>query len=260
MWIFGLLLAAVGLEALASWRFRRRLYEWRDTELSLGLAAGWLVISSADTLIAAAASGFAYRHRLLDLGAWPAAPVLAILLGDLLYYAWHRASHHAPWLWASHFPHHTAKRINMLAAVRQGWTDTVSGAWLTALPLGLMGFSPLQEAPYFTLLFVWQLAAHNEWAPRLGPLEWLFVTPSNHRVHHSLEARHINRNYGGVLIVWDRLFGSYAPEGDAILHDFGLAGFDADNASPVGIAFHEWRRLLAGRPELPAPPRTRQTA
>src|SRR6185369_5314869 len=153
MWTFGLLAAAVLLEALASWRFRRGLYEWRDTELSLGLAVGWLLISSLDTLVATAASGFAYRHRLLDLGATPFAPVVAILVADFLYYAWHRASHYAPWLWASHFPHHTAKRLNMLASVRQGWTDTVSGAWLTTLPLGLMGFSPLQQTPYFVLLF-----------------------------------------------------------------------------------------------------------
>ncbi|HEY3950926.1 sterol desaturase family protein [Phenylobacterium sp.] len=244
---WGLLLAAVCLEALVDWRFRRRLYEWRDTERSLGLAAGWAVGSVADGLLAMAAINFAYGHRLLDLGAGPWAPVLAILLADAMYYAWHRLSHHAPWLWASHFPHHTAKRINMLSSVRQGWTDVLSGSWLTWIGLGFLGFTPLQAAPYFTLLFLVQLAAHNEWTPRLGPLEWLFVTPSNHRVHHSLAAHHVNRNYGGVLVIWDRLFGSYASEGPAILHSFGLEGFDADTASPVQIAFHEWRRMLPRR-------------
>jgi sterol desaturase/sphingolipid hydroxylase (fatty acid hydroxylase superfamily) len=73
------------------------------------------------------------------------------------------------------------------------------------------------------------------------------VTPSNHRVHHSLQARHIDRNYGGVLIVWDRLFGSYAPEGPEILHHFGVEGFDSDAASPVEIAFHGWRGLFRRR-------------
>jgi sterol desaturase/sphingolipid hydroxylase (fatty acid hydroxylase superfamily) len=255
MWVYGVLIAAVCLEALVSWRFRQRLYEWRDSELSLGLAAGWALISSFDTLIAAAAVGLAYRYRVADLGALPGGPILAVLVADVLYYAWHRASHHVPWLWASHFPHHTAKRLNMLASVRQGWTDTISGAWLTAIPLGLLGFSAAQETAYFALLFVVQLAVHNEWTPRLGPLEWVLVTPSNHRVHHSLDASHINRNYGGVLIVWDRLFGSYAAEGRQVLHAFGLRGFDADASSPVGIAFHEWRRML-GRRRAPsvAPP------
>jgi sterol desaturase/sphingolipid hydroxylase (fatty acid hydroxylase superfamily) len=190
----------------------------------------------AGAALAAAAIGLAYRYRILDLGAWAFAPALVIVLGDLLYYAWHRLSHRIPWLWASHFPHHTAKRINMLASARQGWTDVISGTWLTWVGLGLLGFSPLQTAPYFTLLMVWQVVVHNEWVPRLGPLEWLLVTPSNHRVHHSLEPAHVDRNYGGVLIVWDRLFGSYAAEGPAVLP-----------ASPLEIATHEWRRMLPRR-------------
>jgi sterol desaturase/sphingolipid hydroxylase (fatty acid hydroxylase superfamily) len=252
MWIYGLLISAVGLEALVGWRFRRRLYEWRDTELSAGLAAGWLLISALDTLVAGAAITFAYHYRVLNLGALRAAPLLAFLAVDLLYYLWHLASHYPAWLWASHFPHHTAKRLNMLASIRQGWTDTISGAWLTSIAMGLLGFTLVQEAPYFTLLFVTQLFAHNEWTPRLGPLEWVFVTPSNHRVHHSLETQHINRNFGGVLIIWDRLFGTYVPEGPQVLHDFGLAGFDADASSPLGVAFHVWRRMLSGRRGLPA--------
>src|SRR5260221_12250044 len=118
MWVLGLLFAAISLEALVDWRLRRRLYEWRDSELSLGLAAGWAVSGVAGTLLATASIAFAYRHRVLDLGTLPLAPILAIGLADALYYAWHRASHHAPWLWASHFPHHTAKRLNMLASLR----------------------------------------------------------------------------------------------------------------------------------------------
>lgn len=247
MWLLGLLLAVVCLEALVDWRLRRRLYEWRDSEISLGLASGWALSGVLGGFLAALAIGFAYDHRIANLGAWPAAPLLVILLADLSYYGWHRLSHHLPWMWASHFPHHTAKRLNMLASVRQGWTDVLSGTWLSWVGVGLLGFSPLQAAPYFTVLLVWQTVVHNEWAPRLGPLEWLFVTPSHHRVHHSLEAAHINRNYGGVLIVWDRLFGSFAPEGERVLHDFGLGGFDADAASPVRIAFHEWRRMLPRR-------------
>ena len=255
MLLLGLLVAVVALEALVDWRLRRKLYEARDSELSLGLAAGWAVSGVAGALLAAAAITFAYRHRVLDLGTLAAAPVLVILFADLSYYAWHRLSHRLPWMWASHFPHHTAKRLNMLAAFRQGWTDVVSGTWLSWIGLGLLGFSPLQTAPYFTLLLVWQTVVHSEWIPKLGPLEWLFVIPSHHRVHHSLEAIHVDRNFGGVLIVWDRLFGTFAAEGPAILHDFGLAGFDADAASPVGIATHEWRRMMPRRaPAALAPP------
>jgi sterol desaturase/sphingolipid hydroxylase (fatty acid hydroxylase superfamily) len=250
MLLIGILLAAVGLEALVDWRFRRKLYELRDSELSLGLAAGWAISGLVGAGLATATIAFGYDHRILDLGTWAAAPLLVVVIADLFYYAWHRISHWLPWMWASHFPHHTAKRLNMLASFRQGWTDVISGTWLSWIGLGFLGFSPLQTAPYFTLLLLWQTAVHNEWSPKLGPLEWILVTPSHHRVHHSLEARHIDRNFGGVLIVWDRLFGTFAPEGPAILHGFGLEGFDADAASPVGIATREWRRMLPRR--LPA--------
>jgi sterol desaturase/sphingolipid hydroxylase (fatty acid hydroxylase superfamily) len=140
--------------------------------------------------------------------------------------------------------------LNILASARQGWTDVVSGTWLFWACMGFAGFTPVQIGIYFALLLLWQAGVHVEWAPKLGPLEWLLVTPSHHRVHHSLERAHIDRNFGGVLIVWDRLFGTFAPEGPAILHGFGLEGFDADAASPVGIATREWRRMLPRR--LPA--------
>lgn len=245
--LLGALFGAVVLEALIDRLRHGRLYEWRDSELSLGLAVGWALTGLALAALTAAANAFAYQHRILDLGASPLAPVVAFLLADLAYYVWHRLSHQLPFMWASHFPHHSAKRINMLAAVRQGWTDVLTGAWLSWVALAFLGFSPLQMAPYFTVLMVVQILVHNEWTPRLGPLDWLLVTPSNHRVHHSLQARHIDRNYGGVLIVWDRLFGSYAPEGPEILHHFGVEGFDSDAASPVEIAFHGWRGLFRRR-------------
>jgi len=247
MLLLGLVFVLVCVEALTDWRLKRRLYEWRDTELSLGLAAGWAVSGIAGAALSSLAIGFGYSHRILDLGSLPGAPILAFILADLIYYVWHRLNHYVPWFWASHFPHHTAKRLNVLTSVRQGWTDVISGTWLAWAPLGFLGFSPLQTAFYFGLLLIWEACVHSEWAPRLGPLEWVLVTPSHHRVHHSLESRHINRNFGGVLIVWDRLFGTFAAEGRQTIHRFGLAGFDADASSPAGVAFHEWRRLFASR-------------
>ncbi len=247
MWALGLVFLLVIAEALASWRFRPGLYEWRDSEISLGLAAGWAVSGVAGAALSTAAIAFGYSHRIANLGETTGAVLLAIVLADLLYYVWHRLSHRAPWLWASHFAHHTAKRLNVLSSIRQGWTDVISGTWLSWTVLGFLGFSPLQTAPYFTLLLLWEACIHNEWATTLGPLEWLLVTPSHHRVHHSLEAAHIDRNFGGLLIVWDRVFGTFAAEGPTIVHAFGIAGFEADAANPVEIAVHEWRRMLAGR-------------
>lgn len=172
-----------------------------------------------------------------------AIPVL-IVAAAFLYYWSHRLSHGLRWMWAAHLAHHSATRMNFLASLRQGWTDFPAGLWLFWLPLGAAGFPPRDWAWYFSALAVWQLWIHNEWCGRLGPLEWVLVTPSHHRVHHSLRPEHRDRNFGGLFIVWDRLFGSFAPEGEAGLREFGLAGLDTDHAGPAGIAFAEWRAML----------------
>lgn len=245
MLLLGLVFAAIALEGIVAWRLKPQLYEWRDSEISLGLAFGWLISGVVGGGLLAVTIGFGYRHRIVDLGATAWGGFLAIVLADLFYYAWHRLSHALPWLWASHFPHHTAKRLNILASTRQGWTDVISGTWLFWASLGFLGFTPIQAGVYFSVLLIWQALVHVEWAPRLGPLEWVFVTPSHHRVHHSLETAHIDRNFGGVLIIWDRMFGTAVAEGPNRIAHFGLAGFDADASNPLDIATREWRRMLA---------------
>lgn len=240
-----LLLAAISIEAGVSWRLNARLYEWRDSELSAGLAIGWLISGVAGASLAAASTGFCYQHRILDLGARPWGGALVIVLADLIYYVWHVLNHRWPVMWASHFPHHTAKRLNILASARQGWTDVITGTWLFWAGLGFLGFTPIQTLLYFSPLVIWEAFVHTEWVPKLGPLEWVLVTPSHHRVHHSLDPAHVNRNYGGLLIVWDRLFGTLAVEGARRITDFGVVGFDANRYNPLDIATWEWRRLLA---------------
>jgi sterol desaturase/sphingolipid hydroxylase (fatty acid hydroxylase superfamily) len=235
---------AVGAEAWIAWRIHRNLYTWRESELSLGLFAGWLAVALAWGLAS---------YRLLDphlprlIAPLPGALGTAalILAGDFLYYWSHRLSHSVRWLWASHIAHHTSEHLNFLASLRQGWTDPLSGLWLFWLPLGLIGYAPAIWNLYFGGLVLWQLWIHNEWCGRIGVLEWILVTPSHHRVHHSLQPQHIDRNFGGVFIVWDRLFGTFASEGPVPLTQFGLKGFDAASLPPAAIAFMEWRAILS---------------
>jgi sterol desaturase/sphingolipid hydroxylase (fatty acid hydroxylase superfamily) len=235
---------AILIEVLIGRRLGRTLYEGRETEVTLGLAFGWLLGGVATTALAALVVNYAFAHRLADLnhGAWGV--LLCVVLADLTYYAWHRLSHRWRWMWATHWVHHTASRLNVLASVRQGWTDAFSGAWLSWAPLGLLGFPFETVGIYFAVLLVVEALIHNEWAGRLGPLEAVLVTPSHHRVHHSLDAAHIDRNFGGVLIVWDRLFGTFQAEGPARISRFGVAGFDPTSHDPLEIATRQWRRIF----------------
>jgi len=232
--------ALIVLEAGVGWWFKRPLYGLLDSEVGLALTVGWAVGAIATAGLSAVTIAFCFQHRLITQHQPLLTLALVILAGDFVYYWWHWASHHVGWLWATHSVHHTAPRMNVLASVRQSWTDIVSGTWLVWAPLGFLGFSPKMVAVYFTTLLVWEAATHNEWSPRLGFLEWVLVTPSNHRVHHSLREDHWNRNYGGILVVWDRLFGTYTSEGAERIRSFGLVGVD-DTAGPLEIVLRGWR-------------------
>lgn len=128
--------------------------------------------------------------------------------------------------------------------MRQGWTDFLTGTWFIFGPLGLLGFTPGECLVYFGVLHVWQLLAHNEWMGKLGPLEWFAITPSNHRVHHSLKAEHVDRNFGGLLIVWDRLFGTFADEGETRLNAFGIAGGPPPGSGVLDVVLWGWYPIL----------------
>jgi sterol desaturase/sphingolipid hydroxylase (fatty acid hydroxylase superfamily) len=234
---------AIVLEALLTWRAGKRVYTLREAELSIGLLLGWLALSRLDSWITAWPSDFVYQHRLVQADSGWVALLLLIVCGDFLAYWSHRASHALRWMWAAHVAHHSSERLNFLAALRQGWTDLPAGLWLFALPLGLLGFRPEQLLVYSGIHFAWQLFVHNEWMGRMGLLEVIMVTPSHHRVHHAIDRSDAAKNFGGIFIVWDRLFGTFADEGTARIRDFGIAG--RRFTGPFDIAFGEWIALFS---------------
>jgi sterol desaturase/sphingolipid hydroxylase (fatty acid hydroxylase superfamily) len=140
-------------------------------------------------------------------------------------------------------PFDDAAELSRVAATRLD--GPVSGTWLFWLPLGVAGFAPASWNIYFVALLGWQLWIHNEWMGRLGVLEYIFVTPAHHRVHHSLRSEHLDRNFGGIFIVWDRLFGTFVDEGVVRLTEFGLEKGLGPATNPVTTAFEEWRKLIA---------------
>ncbi len=215
-------------------------YEQRDTFASLAMGIGNVFINAFTTLGAIALWRWGYQHRALSLGEplrWWSWPCL-FLLEDLCYYWFHRCHHEVRLLWAAHVNHHTSRYFNLSTALRQPWLTPITGPvfWL---PLALLGFSPLQILTAQALSLMYQFWIHTEIIERLPrPLEWLLNTPSHHRVHHGKNARYLDRNHGGVLIVWDRLFGTFAPESEREPVAYGIT-HDISTFNPLRIAVHE---------------------
>ncbi len=137
--------------------------------------------------------------------------VIAILGVDLLYYCYHRMAHRVRLIWATHQAHHSSRYFNFATALRQKWNN--SGEILMWIPLPLLGIPPWLVFASFSVNLIYQFWVHTE---RIGimwrPFEFLFNTPSHHRVHHGMDPEYLDKNYGGILIVWDRLFGTFQPE------------------------------------------------
>jgi sterol desaturase/sphingolipid hydroxylase (fatty acid hydroxylase superfamily) len=219
-------------------------YSTKESLSSLGVAIGHRISSGIFAGMTFSIYLFVWQYRLwtipLDnLWAW-----LGLFLGlEFFYYWYHRASHEIRWLWATHAVHHSSHYFNLSAAYRLGWTGVFSGNFLFFLPLAWLGFHPINILVGLALNLLYQFWIHTELIGRLGPLEWILNTPSHHRVHHASNLEYIDRNYGGVLIVFDRLFGTFTPENKHLRPIYGLT-HPLYSGNPFRIAFAEWFRLF----------------
>lgn len=243
-----LFLAIIAIAAAIEigWRLAGgRGYDRREALTSLGIAAGRLPLAVLNAVAIGAAFTAAWsiapcKLPLADWRVW-AAGFVAV---EFAYYWAHRLSHRLRWMWATHSVHHSAQELTLLAGLRLGWTNLLSGAWLCYLPLMLLGFHPAMVAILLVASLRYQFLLHTEARIPLGPLEWILNSPSHHRVHHGANPAYLDRNFGGVLILFDRLFGTFAAERPDEPVRFGIAGRDPE-PNPVRLALREWR-LLAG--------------
>lgn len=228
----------------ALWLRRRRgRYDWRQSGASLVIALGQQLSSLAAAALMTGLFAFAYSQRLYDLNvdsAWMLA--LLFLAVEFAYYWHHRISHECRWFWASHAVHHSPNEYNLSAAYRLGWTAGITGHSLFYLPLVWLGFSPQAVFGMLAATLAYQFWLHTELVPKLGAFERLFNTPAHHRVHHASNPEYLDRNYGATLIVFDRLFGTFAEERADTPCRYGLTT-PIHSANPLRIVFHEWRQL-----------------
>jgi sterol desaturase/sphingolipid hydroxylase (fatty acid hydroxylase superfamily) len=222
------------------WRFAKRgRYETRDTAASLLMGIGNLGVGLLFAGVIAGVHGWFYDHRLLDLGRSWWVFVLCFFGQDLAYYWFHRLAHERRWMWASHVVHHSSQHYNLSTALRQTWTSFFSLSFIFTLPLAWLGFEPAMIFFFGGVSLVYQFWIHTEVIRTMGPFEWVFNTPSHHRVHHAFNPRYLDANYAGILIVWDRLFGSFVPEDMTEPPRYGLVK-NLATFNPLKVATHEW--------------------
>ncbi|MGL1559336.1 sterol desaturase family protein [Vibrio parahaemolyticus] len=190
-----------------------------------------------------------FDWRLFDIEMRVSAFLLLMLLQDFFYYWFHRASHRIRWMWAAHVVHHSSERMNFSTAFRQSLMYPLAGMWLFWLPLVIIGFDPKWVVFVVLLNLGLQFCVHTQSIRSLGPLEWVFNTPSHHRVHHGINRQYIDKNYAGVLIIWDRMFGTFEPEIETVRYGISKP---VNSFNPIKVTFAEWKDMFneVRRPNL----------
>jgi sterol desaturase/sphingolipid hydroxylase (fatty acid hydroxylase superfamily) len=205
----------------------------------VAVATGGIAITS--TLASRTIANRMWNRRLVrDLGRGPAALAAATLGWDFIYYWNHRFMHESRYMWAIHVVHHSSERYNLSTALRQPVADAF-GTFVPYSLLALLGLQPelIEQARGINLLY--QYWFHTDTIRRLGPFEKVFNTPSHHRVHHGRNRQYLDRNHGSILITWDRLFGTFEPEGEPVV--YGLTK-NLDTFNPARVAGHEHFEML----------------
>lgn len=247
---------------------RHETYNWRSAGVSVVVAIGHLLAQAATNgiIFGVIAAGI-YSVRLTTIPVswsdWPSLIALFLLV-DLAFYIEHRCSHRIRILWASHSVHHSTEVMVLPAAFRLTWTPIVSGVFLFYLPIVWLGYDPVWVFGVASASLTYQFFIHTELVGHIGWLEWIINTPSAHRVHHASNAEYIDKNFGGVLLIWDHLLGTYEAERPDIKIRYGLSHPRSSDSNPFVIAYGglwqllidvrqagDWRRRVAsllGRP------------
>ncbi len=236
-------LAAIEAAVLAA--VAGRPYDWRASLASLAdaLARDYVVYKLLPLSLAAPVIGWAWRHRIATIPVDSVATIAVVFIGqDFCYYWFHRCSHRVRWFWANHAVHHSTNQLNLSAAYRFGWTARLAGTSVFYAPLVWLGLPPRAVFTTLALNLLYQFWLHATWVPKLGWLELVLNTPSHHRVHHAANPEYLDANYGGVLIVFDRLFGTFRAERADLPCRYGLVTPLRTN-NPIKIALHGWLAL-----------------
>ncbi len=224
---------------------RPERYDWRSFGVSLVNFAARTAIGIVLPLsLAAPLFALAWEHRVATVPLNSVAAFMALFVGQEFFYYWfHRGSHRIRWFWNNHSVHHSPNDLTLAAALRVGVMGKLIGGAVFFLPLVWLGFRADIVLAALSLNLLYQFWIHARWIPKLGWLEYVLNTPSAHRVHHAANLEYLDANYGGVLIVFDRLFGTYRAEQEGVPIRYGLVK-PQHSYNPLKVEFREWLQML----------------
>ena len=235
---------ALGIEFYIGKKRNLDLYYGKDSKASFWMLIFTGIVEFVPKLLAFIA--FYFLHEISPLKdivgrqwwAW----IALFLLDDLAYYWFHRLNHEVRILWAGHVPHHSAIKMNFATALRQGVGERIH-KFIFWAPLPLLGFDPLMIFTMVAISLFYQFWVHTELVNKLPkPIEFIFNTPSHHRVHHASNIRYLDCNHAGVLIIWDRMFGTFASEDELEKPIYGLT-VNITSYKPIDVATHEYQAI-----------------
>ncbi|MBX8826956.1 sterol desaturase family protein [Ochrobactrum sp. SFR4] len=238
-----LLAIMIELVAVRYWH-RKGEFETRDALTSLLMGTGNVVAGLLLGFVSVTALLWVWQFRFFDLGLHWWVFIAAFIFDDLRYYWYHRIAHRVRWVWAEHVNHHSSQHYNLTTALRQSWTGQITGMFILQVPLVLLGFHPAVIAFVYGFNLIYQFWIHTEAIGKMWkPIEFIFNTPSHHRVHHATNPRYLDANFAGTLIIWDRLFGTFVEELPEDMPRYGIVR-NIGTFNPVRVAFHEWAGMM----------------
>ena len=229
------------IELYLDWRDKLHLHDPKDSLASILMGIGSLVIGGGVKAGAFLLYMWIYQYRIFDLHLTWAIGFLVFLGDDFTFYWHHRLSHEIRLLWAAHINHHSSQTYNLAVALRQSWTEILyKYSWWCWMPL--VGFHPIWVMTAMQISLIYQYWVHTQTINRLGFLEYFVNTPSHHRVHHASNIRYLDKNHAGILIIWDKLFGTFQEERNDDPVKYGLTK-NINSYNLLTIAFHEYKEI-----------------
>jgi sterol desaturase/sphingolipid hydroxylase (fatty acid hydroxylase superfamily) len=231
----------IGFELFLNVKQNLHLYTTKDSFASIAMGVGSVIIGILTKTLFFLLFTFIYQFKIFNFSMDWIMWIILFFADDLTFYWHHRLSHQVRILWAAHIHHHSSQHFNFTTALRQSWGEPFYKFFFW-MWLPLIGFSPISVLVMHSISLIYQFFLHTETIKRLGFIAYFFNTPSHHRVHHATQVKYLDKNHAGVLIIWDKIFGTFVHEDKNEHPKYGIT-VNIDTYNPLKIATHELKNI-----------------